>query len=344
MKTSDIDIRRLPVNKIINGGMELAQRNTSFSGLTGFVNQYTLDRYNFLNSSVNPFTFDVEQDSDIPTDLVGYNSMKVTSTTGGTIHTDGYVSIEQRVEGYNLIDIVNKDFIVAFRVKASNIGTNSVFLSNTVFDQRIAIPYEITVADEWQTVYVNVPGRDFSTGFDLATGLGLRVAFVIAAGAGTRQEEHNGVWQTGAGGNTGVIGQVNNFANNGDYIQFSGVMVYDATHGEIEFERAGRNYVEELALCQRYFEVVAAASFMLVPDGTNTTIYACSCSFKQTKRAQPVASNFDIGQINGGQATFSNTGATTSVDGISAVSTGTNASNINYTYRNVSTVEVDAEL
>jgi hypothetical protein len=263
----DVEIATKDVkNVIINGGMEFAQRGTTAS-ISGFYNEYLLDRWNGLNSSVNTALLTIEQNVDVPSDLAGFKSVNIVATTGAAVHPDGYVSIEQRVEGRNLIELQNKDMIFSFRVKSSNTGINSLFLSNDAFDQRLALEYTIDAADTWETKYITIPQRDFTSGFDLTSGLGLRVAFVCTAGAGTRQETHGGVWQVGAGGNTGVTGQVDNFVATNNYIRFTGCMLYDAIHGEVDFQRAGRDYAEEFKLCCRYYNKVTLTASGVVGTG-----------------------------------------------------------------------------
>lgn len=238
--TPEIDIRNLPINKVINGNFDFNQRG-NFTGLSGFINQYVVDRFSLLSSAGNPQVINT---------LVSNNSMRVTATTGGAMSASGYVSINHKIEGYFIEDLSGKSIAIKFKVQSSKTGICSAFLTNEAFDQRIAIAFNIDSANTLEEKILFIPAISFA-GWNLTSGTGLQLSIILAADA-SRQEDFSLAWIGGVGSTASEIGQENFLADNGDYFEISKVMLYEATHGDIEFRKAGRDYQEEESLCYRY--------------------------------------------------------------------------------------------
>ena len=84
-------------NLIINGSFLVAQRGTSFAGITQGTAKYTLDRYFADISTSTSVAFTVAQSSDAPQGL--NSSLGVTLTTSGATGAGDYSYLRQMVEG-----------------------------------------------------------------------------------------------------------------------------------------------------------------------------------------------------------------------------------------------------
>ena len=91
-------------NIIINGDMSIAQRGTSFPGLTnGNNSDYLVDRFNFSESGSESFVIDASQSTDVPSGQGFANSLKYLVDTADTsLDSLGGVALNYRFEGQML--------------------------------------------------------------------------------------------------------------------------------------------------------------------------------------------------------------------------------------------------
>ena len=90
-------------NIIINGDMSIAQRGTSFTGLSNGDSQYTLDRFKFQEAGAPTYQFTMSQDTDVPSGQGFAKSLKMDCTTAqGSLAGDDFIYINTSVEGQNL--------------------------------------------------------------------------------------------------------------------------------------------------------------------------------------------------------------------------------------------------
>ena len=116
-------------NIIINGDMQIAQRNTTKASVTT-AGYYTVDRMQWI---AYYGTITLSQDTDVPTGQGFANSFKADVTTAGTVVSAGYVLLRQKIEGQNLQYLKKgtssaQSLTLSFWVKATKTGTNIVEL------------------------------------------------------------------------------------------------------------------------------------------------------------------------------------------------------------------------
>jgi hypothetical protein len=246
----------ITINKIINGGMDYSQRNTSFNMGTGDINfTYTLDRWGYDHFTTTGTTTVSQVTSTIPNNTTP-NVLRIEVTAADTMaNATDYMFIEQRIEGQWALDLKNKTAIWQKKVRSNKTGTYVFGLgdnNNNVFLKE----FEITSSGTWTELRVEVP-IDYFGNEDNSTGL--RAYIMLSAGS-DRTGGTDGIWNNGTPVNTMTTSNQVNFADTiGNYFEMGEVVLYDkdfgdASNNSIRFVRAGRNFIEEFTLCERYYE------------------------------------------------------------------------------------------
>ena len=236
-------------NRIINGAMVVNQR--SYNGTpTTLYNTYTLDRWNTLYSVGSKFS--VSQSSSAPAGFV--NSALITSLSAYTPAAGETYSFLQAIEGYNIADLgygtANaKATTLSFWVQSSLTGSFGAAIQ--CGSGSYPFLYTISSANTWTFITVNIPANTAYAPTSTTNGSGLTINFSM--GAASNVIGTAGSWQ----GSTyyGATGQVNLVSTNGATIQWTGVQL-EVGSSATGFEY--RQYQQELALCQRYYQVTGA--------------------------------------------------------------------------------------
>tara|TARA_R110000868_G_scaffold13553_8_gene63053 strand:- start:995 stop:2386 length:1392 start_codon:yes stop_codon:yes gene_type:complete len=281
-------------NKIINGAMEIDQRNVGAASSTA-LNTYWLDRWNGGTSGTGVFT--IQQSTTAPAGFK--NSMLITVTTADAAiaTTDAYY-FNQKIEGINCTDLnfgasTAKTITLSFWVRASVTGTYGGVLSNSAINRSYPFQYTVNTANTFEYKTVTVAGDTTGTWLT-TTGVGLTLIFDL--GSGATYQGAAGAWAASA--LLTATGSTQMISTNGATLYISGVQI-EAGALATSFER--RQYGEELALCQRYYwksfnQTTAPAQNVGILSGeiTNFTMRAganlivCpSLSFPVTMRATP---------------------------------------------------------
>ena len=241
-------------NRIINGSMTIDQRNAGASVSTASgTNIYSLDRWRLGYTQTSKFT--AQQSSTAPVGFV--NSLAITSSSAYSVAATDYFQIRQYIEGYNVADLgwgtaSAKTVTLSFQVYSSLTGTFGGALNNSAFDRSYPFSYSVPVANTWTTISVTIAGD--TTGTWLTTnGIGISVSFGL--GVGSTYSGTAGSWAAGfygsATGATSVVG------TNGATFYITGVQL-EVGSSATGFEY--RQYQQELALCQRYYQYIGGSS------------------------------------------------------------------------------------
>jgi hypothetical protein len=273
-------------NRVINGGMQIAQRGTSFS--YGAQN-YTLDRWSGVG-----FASAVSQSTDVP---AGFrNSIKVQRPAANTA-TSPFV-ISQCIESNNCYDLSSQSVTLSFWAKA---GANFSAASSNL----IAQIYTGTVADQGLASYATWTGvaTPISISFPINT-TWTRYSFTGTFGAGVLEAAVFFFYSP-----TGTAGADDSFFVTGVQIE-KGITATSFDY---------RPYGTELALCQRYYEnlgcYVSTSAWATIVNGAAP---------KVSKRTTPTLSVIGIGSGSGAAFTWAN-GAGDLGSGIAYQTTGNSA-------------------
>lgn len=263
-------------NRIINGAMQIDQRN---SGSAVNVNGYFIDRY--YGENVTDGTITVQQVSDAPTGFS--NSAKFTTTVAdASIGAAQYMVLRQSIEGNNVVDFnfgtaSAKQITLSFWVKSSLTGTFSGSFRNGANNRSYPFNYTINAANTWENKSITISG-DTSGSWTTDNGAGLVVTWSLAVGSdfwGTLNTWSSGTYLGTS--STSVLGTLN------ATWQLTGVQVET---GSVATNFEWRNYQQELAMCQRYYEVGGSSSIWSGYTVSGNA-YFTSTRYAVTKRSVP---------------------------------------------------------
>jgi len=235
-------------NAIINGDFNIWQRGTSFAAIAS--GAFSADRfvYHTVGTSINT----ISRDTDVPTQVEsGYKSnysLKLDVTTiDSSIAVDDFVLIRQTLEGFNFAPFMGKNVTLSFWVKAVKTGIYCVYFQNFGADRSYVVEYTINSASTWEKKTITLNFSDSGGVWNYINGVGLHVSWVLAAG--TTYQTTADTWQTGD--YKATSNQVNGVDNTDNNFWLAQVQL---ELGDTATDFDHRPIVEELALCQRYYE------------------------------------------------------------------------------------------
>jgi hypothetical protein len=277
-------------NRIINGDCRIDQRNSGASVSTSTINStiYTLDRYYYVASQASKFTIQQNAGSVTPPSGFTYYS-GLTSTSAYTPVSSDLFIYEQKIEGYNMADWAwgtasAKPITFSFWVYSSLTGTFSGSLRNVNDTRNYAYTYTINAANTWEQKTITIAGDTTGT-WNATNNAGLKIGFCI--GAGSTYLTTAGSW--GGSVVVGATGSVNLVSTSGATFYITGVQL-EVGSSATGFEY--RHYQQELALCQRYCEVIkptGAVTFAQIAVGQAeaSTSGTVGYFYQTAKRAAP---------------------------------------------------------
>jgi len=279
-------------NLIINGAMQVAQRNTSVTGITtpGY---YTADRWQILISSAGTWTMNVESSG--PTNTEFRNSSNVICTTAdSSLAASDQFRFQQRFDGQNLQGIKKgtsaaESLTLSFWVKSSNTGTYICEFFDNDNSRFISKSYTIDAANTWEKKTITIP-PDTTGQLDNDNNLSFLLNFWLAAGTDWSSGTLNSsAWASFVSANR-AVGQLNLANLSGNYWAVTGIQLETGTVAT-PFEM--RNIGQELALCQRYYYKIKGEATGQVPFGIATVWSATESilvnQFPVRLRAAPTA-------------------------------------------------------
>jgi len=242
-------------NLIINGGMTIAQRGTSFAAISS--NTYTLDRWQLQAAGAGRCT--ITQSTTAPNNFVYSTKVDVTTADTSLGATD-LQSFTQRMEG-NVVSQIGlgtssaKSFTVSFWVRSNKTGIYCVSIRNASGGRSIASEYTISSADTWEHKEVTFSG-DTTGSYNTGSTEAFNVNFVLLVGTNHDGKTAN-TWE--ANTTFATDNQVNLFDNTSNEWYITGVQL-EISSTTTEFEH--QSFGKQLALCQRYyFRETAGAAF-----------------------------------------------------------------------------------
>ena len=294
-------------NRIINGAMVIDQRNAGAQVIPAD-GQYSLDRWQCYQSVTNKYKF--QQNAGSVTPPVGFtNYLGITSLTAYSVSASDYNIVRQSIEGYNIADLAwgtanAKTVTLSFQVYSSLTGTFGGAFANNAQNRCYPFTYTISAANTWTSISVTIPGCTDGTWLT-TNGVGIILNFGL--GVGSNNSGTAGSWGSSqvfsATGATSVVG------TNGATFYITGVQLEVGTSAT-GFEY--RQYGQELALCQRYYESMGISqmqAYQLSGQNGAMTVY-----YLVSKRATPTITQSTQANANCGtpNATNINTNAYTS--------------------------------
>ena len=262
-------------NIVINGSQIVSQRGTSFS-LSGTADTFITDRFLISNSDTGAWT--ASQSTDSPTGFS--NSLKMDCTTADTSPT--FLTLMTRFEGQDLQHLKKgtssaEKTTLSFFVKSNKTGTYIAELRDIDNNRTIGKAYTISSADTWEQKIITFDG-DTTGAFGNDNGNSLQIIWYLAVGSVYNSGTLATSWGSRVNANT-AVGQVNLADSTDNEWYITGIQL-EVGEQATPFEH--RSFGEELALCQRYFELLNGGIAMGASDSATTT--QASVQYKQSKR------------------------------------------------------------
>ena len=271
-------------NLIINGAMQVDQRNTALTGNSG----YTLDRWKCEKDGMDQLAWSIAQSTEAPAGFS--NSLHVDITTAETT-VDGteYAVISQRVEAQNLQHINSgtsdaRSVTLSFWVKSPKTGNHSVYIDKADSTNRhINKTYTVSSANTWEKKTLTFPGDTDSSGtIANDNGVGWNIGWNLAAGSGaTSTDSSSWVDWTMAGYAYGhAVNCVDNASNN---FYLTGVQL-ELGDTATDFEH--KSYQDEYLRCCRYY-YFTNAQYFFAARGNGSDALVGNVELQVPLRAQP---------------------------------------------------------
>ena len=198
-------------NLLINGDMNISQRNTSVSSHSAdtYVN---IDRWKTRVNGQGVFT--VSKSTTVPTGegFVASQKWDCTTADASPAATD-FLIYEQRMEGQFLQHLAYgtssaKKLTVSFHVRSNKTGAYTVGLYSADGSRHIESSYTISSADTWEKKTVTFAGDTGGT-INNDNGEGMKLWFWLGAGSNFSSGTHATSWASYSQANVLVDNQVN---------------------------------------------------------------------------------------------------------------------------------------
>ena len=246
-------------NLIINGAMAVSQRGTSSTG-QGASDLFLVDRFHLNTNGNSAGRFTVTQESDGPSGIP--NSLKLACTTADTsIAASERFFIEQRLEGQNLQRMKKgtsdaQAITVSFYVKGNAAATYVVGIFDTDNDRQIGAQFSVTTS--WNRVSVTFPGDTGGSALDDDNAESLSLRFFLHAGSTYTGGTLQTTWDAAVGSEQVGSGTTSIFDSTSRTFFLTGVQM-ELGEQATPFEH--RSFGDELARCQRYFQLVGQGGY-----------------------------------------------------------------------------------
>jgi len=242
-------------NLIINGAMQVAQRGTTFDETSG---DFCLDRFRKPNAgayTTDP-TFTVTQGDGYA--AKGFNnSLKITVDTAASGGSNLDITLfSTRIEAQDLAPLsygnnAAKTATLSFYVKSSVTGTFGIFMYNLSSNKEFITSYVVNSANTWERKEITIPsGAGALTSTD--NNEGCRIEWRSDCSGTILQASNDTDWKTLTSARS-ITGNVNFFQTASNTFEITGIQL---EVGSVATEFEHRSFGEELALCQRYYQIV----------------------------------------------------------------------------------------
>ena len=238
-------------NLIINGDMQIAQRGTSISGITGS-GFHTIDRFYTTLSSLGTWTH--TQSTDVPSGQGFASSYKMECTTAdASPAASDYKIWSHKIEAQMLQHLKfgtssAEKLTVSFWVKSNKTATYILEFQQPDADRISSNAFTINSADTWEKKTITIDG-DTSGTINNDNGSGLELNFWFGAGTTFTSGTLSSAWAAKVSANR-CVGISNLADSTSNYINITGVQL-EVGEGASDFEFLP--YDVQLQRCQRYY-------------------------------------------------------------------------------------------
>ena len=301
-------------NLIINGAMQINQRGTTATGGSSALHYGGCDRWRMYQENT-AIAYTLSQDSNSPDGFGSSYKIDVT-TADSTLDAADRADFIYRFEGNELQHLKKgtasaESVTLSFWVSSPKTGTHIVEFYDLDNTRQISKAYTVNSANTWEYKTITYAG-DTTGAYGNDANASVQISFWLMAGSNFTSGTLNTSWGSVTGANR-AVGQVNVMDSTSNNFYLTGVQL-ELGSTATDFEH--RSYGEELALCQRYYEVITGG----ICTGTVKSSTAADAAFqpKVNKRATPSISVSGTFYANDGSAqqTASLSSSSSTTDGI----------------------------
>jgi len=288
-------------NLVINGAMQVAQRGTSTTGITGSVN-FICDRWGLQVSSLGTHTITQETLTSGNAYNDGFTkAFRVDCTTAKASPTaNDHIFFQQKIEAQNLQHLAYgtsgaKALTLSFWVKSNKTGTYEIMHYVSDSGRQVNSTYTISSANTWEKKVLSIPADTGGSGINNDNGEGFRSIFYLAVGSTRQSGSTPSSWSAYDVGNEAPSQTVNIGDSTANDWAITGYQL-EVGSSATDFEH--RQFGEELLLCKRYYTQIAGGSdaFAFPGKGQGSTSVDGTFPLAVPLRAQPtmnsIASRF----------------------------------------------------
>ena len=289
-------------NIIMNGAMQVAQRSTSETGVFDASQYETLDRFKINGSTSGRAT--MTQTADGPSGFA--NCLKLACTTADTSIASGeFGIIRYLIEGQDLQQIKKgtsdaEKVTISFYVKGNANATYQLEFKDGDNNRVNAQTFNVTTS--WNRIILTFDA-DTTGAFDDDNAASVQLNFWLHAGSTyTSGTFTSNTWQDGSASDGIRVGSITSFFDSTDRTFFLTGLQMEVGEQATPFEH--RSFGEELALCQRYYNVIERANgnvHGLV--GYVHTTSSCMYPLHKTMRTTPSMTNTNFQILYAGTTT-----------------------------------------
>ena len=238
-------------NMVINGGMTVAQRSSSATGVSAST-YVACDRFYTVINSLGTYT--VSQASDSPSGFASSLKYECTTADASPAAADYFV-FQYRMEGQDVQRIAKgtseaNPITLSFWVKSNVTGTYSMYLRDIDNNRGVGANYAISSSGVWEYKTVTIPA-DTTGVLDNNNDLSLSLEWWLGSGTDYSSGTMPTTWGTENTADRNAGSTVNVGDTIGNYFQITGVQLeIGDTSTAFEHEL----YSVTLQKCQRYFQ------------------------------------------------------------------------------------------
>ena len=253
-------------NVVINGGFDVWQRGTSFTGVAS--GTYTTDRWKTTLTATG-LSCNVTQDTSVPNSKSKY-SIKVLQATNAT--GLGEYEVRTLFETSQILQLCGSATTVSFWYRSNLTGQHAarLYASPMTGGTDVSISFTVSAANTWEKKVLNFSsfaGVTTASTAPTAEAAGLSIGFNVFGSASRTTLAAN------------------------DYFQIAQVQL-EVGSVNTSFTRASGNISTELAACQRYYyRLTPGATYNVFGSGfsNSTTVFLATIPTPVTMRIAPTA-------------------------------------------------------
>lgn len=241
----------LRVDPVVNPGMNLWQRGTTFTGVT--TADMLADQYE-IEFTTDVGVMDASQVSPSVADLFTLAGQRINhalrvdvTTIDASIATGEFVTLSQKIEGYRAAPFMHKQFTVSFFARSNLTGQFALAVGNSGDNRNFIKTFSPTTTNVWERFTITVAVQDQTGTWDYQNGIGLNLRWTLAAGT-----THNGTddtWNSTA--DFAVSGTENFLSSTSNFFELTGVQL---DLGPVAKPYRGIPIEEDIHAAERYFQ------------------------------------------------------------------------------------------